>query len=108
MLRYDLHHRHRTARVPVKVLMRDNEVVVRSIASSSDHLNCECFTMSGLDEICASSHNGPSLIFVDGTLQGYDIPETCRLIRLSYPKRAAYIVLIIPRPETSKKYFDIR
>ena len=107
MLRHDRYRAQRPSRIPVKILTVCNTMMAHIIASSSNDLNCECLALSGLDELCASRHSGPSLIFVDGMMQNCDMPRVCRRIRASHPKGTIYIVLIIQGSETSQKYFDI-
>ena len=107
MLRY--YHRDSPGKphAPIRLLVAANDMTARTITSLSKDRNYECLTPSGLDELCASWQQGPSLIFLDGLHQNCDIPDACRRIRLSYPTGTAYIVLIIPGSEKSQNYFDV-
>lgn len=107
MPQYDRPYPQRKSALPVKIFIAANDVTARTIISFLRSSHHESFITSHLDELCTAQRIGPSLIFMDGMVEGCEIPDACRRIRSSLPKEMVYIVLITAGPETAKGCFGI-
>ncbi len=105
MLQHDHRHFQRAARKAAKVLIAANNDMKRTIVASIDSGHYEYLSVSNLDELDALSES-PSLVIIDGMTPKEEIAAACRRIRLSYPRDAVYIIVIIRGSEQANDYLS--